>query len=96
MNVMHSSSSASVFGWSESFGCVVNRGKIEGLYVCMDVDMENCEFGYHVGGLRGRDVGCGCVGKDKRGYGPTRVGDVLRLYLSDSFRRGIRQRTRKM
>jgi hypothetical protein len=57
---------------------------------------ENCEFEYHVGGLRGQDVGCGCVGKEKKGYGPTRVGDMLRFYLPASFRRGIRQRARKM
>jgi hypothetical protein len=64
--------------------------------VCMDVNVENSEFGYHVGGLSGRDVGCGCVGKERRGYGPIRVGNVLFLYLPTSFRRGIKQRTRKM
>jgi hypothetical protein len=46
--------------------------------VNLRVHMGESVFGYHVGGLRGRNIGCGCVGKEKRGYGPTRVAAVLR------------------
>ena len=46
--------------------------------VDLRVHMGESEFGYHIAGLRGRDIGCNRVGKEKRGYGPTRGADVLR------------------
>jgi hypothetical protein len=46
--------------------------------VDLRIHMGESEVGYHIGGLRGRNIGCGCVGKEKRGYVPTRGADVLR------------------